>query len=66
MDFGVYNFVNYSVFECLETMVPLKLWILTVMIAFTVLLQREVIGSSLTALSGNLLVTIVLSLKIKN
>ena len=24
VDFGVYNFVNYSVLECLESMVPLK------------------------------------------
>ena len=30
MDFRVYNFVNYSDFECLEAMVPLKPWILTV------------------------------------
>ena len=30
VDLGGYNFVNYSVFECLEPMVPLKPWILTV------------------------------------
>ena len=35
VDFRVYNFVNYSDFECLEpmpmvSMVPLKPWILTV------------------------------------
>ena len=32
VDFRVYNFVNYSDFEGLEPMVPLKPWILTVLV----------------------------------
>ena len=35
VDFGVYNFANYLVFECLEPMVLLKPWILTVVLNYS-------------------------------
>ena len=41
VDFRVYNFVNYSDFECLEPMVPLKPWNLTVNFVFSILVTKR-------------------------